>query len=182
VTLDPDGPEGAREELRGAWVLLLAIGMLSVAAGIALLAWPAIGLVTLAWVSGIFLILDAIYEFIAALSGRSEHRGTLSLLGVLSLIAGLFLVRHPVAGVVLFALLLGFWLIVFGAVRFVEAFGRREPRAWDLVIGAVEVLAGIVIVAIPGIGVRTLAILVGIAFVLRGAGTAAVGWALHIGR
>ena len=106
----------------------------------------------------------------------------LVLLGVLSLVAGLFLVRHPVAGVVVFALLLGFWLIVFGAVRLVEAFGHAEHRAWNAVLGVLEVVAGIVIVAIPDIGVKTLALLVGIAFVLRGLGTAAIGWALRQAR
>jgi uncharacterized membrane protein HdeD (DUF308 family) len=43
--------------------------------GVLLLTWPSIGLVTLAWITGIFLIVDAIYQFVAALSRRTEHRG-----------------------------------------------------------------------------------------------------------
>jgi uncharacterized membrane protein HdeD (DUF308 family) len=147
--------------------------------GVLLLTWPSIGLVTLAWITGIFLIVDAIYQFVAALSRRTEHRGMLVLLGVLSLVAGLFLVRHPVAGVVVFALLLGFWLIVFGAVRIVEAFGGAPRRMLDIAIGAVEVAVGIVIVAIPRVGIGTLAILVAIAFILRGIGEMTLGWALR---
>jgi uncharacterized membrane protein HdeD (DUF308 family) len=177
--IDPTEPGGGLEELHRAWWLLLLLGVLGVAAGVIVLVWPGIGLVTLAWVTGVFLILDAIFDVIAALGRETEHRGMLALLGVLSLIAGLLLVRHPIAGVLAIALLLGFWLITFGVVRLVEAFGRRESRALNLVIAAVEVIAGIVIVSIPHIAVGTLAVVVGIACVLRGIATAALGWALR---
>jgi hypothetical protein len=92
------------------------------------LVWPGISLMTLAWISGIFLIVDAIFEFVAALRRRTEGRGLVALLGVLSLIAGLFLVRHPIAGVVAMTLLLGFWLIVFGVVRFIDAILRSPGQ------------------------------------------------------
>jgi len=77
------------------------------------------------------------------------------------------------------ALLLGFWLVVAGAVRFVETFSLRENRGWNLLIAALEVIAGIVIVSVPDIGVGTLAIITGIAFILRGIGTLMIGLGLR---
>lgn len=162
------------------WWLVMLLGILGVSAGVIVLAWPEISLVTLAWVSGIFLLVDGVSELVVSLSRRAEGRGLLALLGALSVIAGLFLVRHPIAGVVAVALLLGIWLVVFGLVRFVEAFGRVERhRVWDLVIAAVEIIAGVIIVATPSIGVAALALIVGIGFVLRGLGTTMLAWALR---
>jgi phage-related protein len=104
------------------------LGIAGIVAGVIVLVWPGISVMMLAWVSGIFLIVDAIFDFVAALRRSTEGRGLLALLGVLSLIAGLFLVRHPIAGVVAMALLLGFWLIVFGVVRFVEPSCAHRDR------------------------------------------------------
>ena len=42
-----------------------------------------------------------------------------------------------------------------------------------------EAVAGIVIVSTPDIGVGTLALLIGIGFILRGLGMCALGWALR---
>jgi uncharacterized membrane protein HdeD (DUF308 family) len=179
MSLDPLASDRDLERFTGAWWLLLLAGVLGIAAGVVVLVWPGISLVSLAWVTGIFLIADAIFEFAAALGRRTDGRGVLALLGVLSLVTGILLVRHPIAGVLVIAMLLGIWLIAFGVVRFVETFGRAEHRTWNLVLAVLEVVAGIVIVAIPDIGVGTLAVVVGIAFVLRGIATAAIGWALH---
>lgn len=171
--------EARPEDLHGAWWLVALLGILGIGAGVVVLVWPGISLVTLAWVTGIFLIVDAIFDIVFALGRETEHRGMLVLLGVLSLLAGLFLVRHPVLGVLLIALLLGFWLITFGVVRLVDVFTRREGRALNVVLAIIEVVAGIVIISVPDIAVGTLAVLVGIAFVLRGIVTAAAGWALR---
>ena len=45
--------------------------------------------------------------------------------------------------------------------------------------GLVELAGGIVIVSSPHIGVATLALLVGIVFIVRGVALCVVAWALH---
>jgi uncharacterized membrane protein HdeD (DUF308 family) len=178
-TIRPTDWEGNLRQVTGAWWLVALLGVFAIAAGVIVLVWPDISLETLAWVTGIFLIVDSIFVFAGALSGEAEHRGLLALVGVLTLIAGLFLVRHPTQAVLAIALLLGFWLIVVGAVRLVEAFSIREQRGWNLLIAAMELIAGIVIVSVPDIGVGTLAIITGIAFILRGIGTLMIGLGLR---
>jgi uncharacterized membrane protein HdeD (DUF308 family) len=170
--------ESARE-WTGYWWLLLLVGILSVAAGVIVLVEPDISLRTLSVVVGIFLLVDGIFEIAASIAGGTANRGLAAFVGVLSVIAGVILVRHPIAGVVAAALLIGIWLIAVGTVRFVTAFDLPEGRGWSIVLGLLEIVAGIVIVSSPDIGVTTLAILVGIAFILRGIGIAALGWGLH---
>jgi len=102
-----------------------------------------------------------------------------ALLGVLTAIVGVLLIRHPIQGIVAVALLIGIWLIAVGVVRIVAGFELDEHRGWNIFAGMVEVIAGIVIVSSPNIGFATLALLVGIAFIVNGVGMFALGWNLH---
>jgi uncharacterized membrane protein HdeD (DUF308 family) len=162
----------------GVWWIVLLLGALGVVAGLVVLVQPDIGLATLAVISGVFLLVDGVFEVASSFSAVA-NRGLVALLGVLSVIAGIILVRHPIAGVVAIALLLGIWLITFGIVRLIEAVESEARRGWSVVVAALELIAGIVIVSIPSIGVATLAVLIGITFILRGLGMCLVAWGLR---
>ncbi len=166
-------------ELKWAQWMLPIIGVLSVAAGVIVLTKPANSLATLAVVAGIFVLVDGAFELAASLSRSTENRGFVAMLGVLSVIVGVLLIRHPISGVAAVALLLGIWLIAIGLVRLIAAFDSLEHRGWRAVAGVVEMIAGIVIVAAPHIGFATLALLVGLAFIANGAGLIGMGWAIH---
>src|SRR3954462_12825512 len=171
--------EDAVQELKWAWWLLLIAGLLGITAGIIVLVQPGISLVTLAVLAGIFLLVDAIFEIAGAIAGSVPGRGMLALLGVLSAIVGVLLMRHPINGVVAIALLLGLWMLTMGVVRAMTAFEGSEQRGWNLLLAALEVIAGIVIVSSPDIGVATLALFIGISFIARGIGMCMVAWMLR---
>jgi uncharacterized membrane protein HdeD (DUF308 family) len=170
--------DGIREATGGWWLFLVA-GVLSIAAGVIVLFKPGDSLATLAVIAGIFLLVDGILELAASLMRVTQSRGSLALLGVLTAIVGVLLIRHPIGGVAAVALLIGIWLIAIGVLRIVAAFELAANRGWNIFAGAVELLAGIVIVSDPNIGFATLALLVGIGFILNGMGMFAVGWSLH---
>lgn len=163
----------------GGWWLFLLVGVLSIAAGVIVLFKPSDSLATLAVIAGIFLLVDGILELTASLMHGTRNRGSLALLGVLTAIVGVLLIRHPIGGIAFVALLIGIWLIAVGVVRIIAAFEVDENRGWNIFAGAVELLAGIVIVSDPNIGFATLALLVGLGFILNGMGMLAVGWSLH---
>ena len=162
-----------------AWWLLLITGLLGVAAGVIVLVQPGISLVTLAVVAGVFLIVDGLFEIPAAIFGGAPNRGLLGIVGAVSLISGVLLIRHPIAGVVAVALLLGLWLLTLGVMRAMTAFDAAEHRGWHALVAALEIIAGIVMVSSPDIGVATLAVVVGISFVVRGLGMCSLAWMLH---
>jgi len=177
----PDDALTAEEvkEATGGWWLVALVGLLSLVVGIVVLFKPGESLATLAVITGIFLLVDGILELLASLFHGTQNRGLVAILGVITAIVGVLLIRHPVQGVTLVALLLGIWLITIGVIRIVAAFESVAHRGMGIVVGLIELIAGIVIVANPNIGYGTLAILVGIAFIINGAGMLALGWAMH---
>jgi len=175
------GQTHSREDLHEAtwaWWLLMLLGLLGIAAGVIVLAKPSDSLATLAVVAGIFVLADGILNLAASFGRRTENRGLVAVMGVLDIVIGVLLIRHPIGGVLAIALLIGIWLIAIGIVRLVGAF-EREQRVWNIVLALLEIAAGIVIVASPPIGFATLALLVGIAFIVNGVGTFALGWMVH---
>lgn len=167
------------ERVLWAWTVLLLVGALSVAAGIIVLAKPHISLATLAVVFGIFLLIDGVLEVSWSLVRRGENRALIAVVGVVTAVVGIVLIRHPTKSVVVIALLVGLWLIVLGLIRLVRAFDQPDHRGWAMLSGVVELAGGIVIVSSPHIGVATLALLVGIVFIVRGIALGVVAWALH---
>jgi uncharacterized membrane protein HdeD (DUF308 family) len=177
----PDGPltSGELRELTwGRWLAVL-MGVVSVVAGVVVLAKPSNSLATLAVIFGIFVLVDGIVELVASLSGATPNRGLLAVVGVLSVIAGVLLIRHPLGGVRAVALVLGIWLIAAGVVRLIAAFDAGGNLLWRLVVALVLVIAGIAIVASPHIGYATLALIAGLGFICYGVGLMVAGWALH---
>jgi uncharacterized membrane protein HdeD (DUF308 family) len=167
------------QEASGWWWLLLLLGGMCIAAGVIVLVQPDISLATLAVIAGIFLLVDGIYDVAVAIAQRVEGRGLLAIIGVISAIAGIVLIRHPIESVVAIALLVGIWLVCIGVVRLISAFELAVNRGWNVFVALIEIAAGIIIVAVPDIGVSTLAIFVGIAFIIRGIGLCAAAWLLR---
>ena len=166
-------------ELTWGWWLAMLVGAMSMVAGIIVILKPSHSLATLAVIFGIFILVDGIFELAASLSGDVQNRGMLGVLGALSVIAGVLLIRHPLGGVKAVALLLGIWLIAAGVVRFIAAFVALEHRLWRIIGAVVLGLFGVVIVSSPHIGYATLAVIAGIGFIAYGIVTMALGWAMH---
>jgi uncharacterized membrane protein HdeD (DUF308 family) len=166
-------------EWTSGWWLLMLVGALSVVAGVIILFKPSDSLSTLAVVAGIFVLIDGIMELIASFSRQTQSRGLVAVLGVLSAIVGILLIRHPIAGVTAIALFIGIWLAAVGVVRLAMAFDDPRDRTWNLVVAGLELVAGIAIVASPDIGLATLALLVGIAFIINGIGLLGLSGSLY---
>ncbi len=172
-------PEADLREAARLWWLTLAVGLLSIAAGIIVLLKPSESLATIAVVVGIFVAIDGVIALVAALRGSASSKGLSALAGALGLVVGAFLIRHPIHGVTAVAMLVGLWLIAVGALRLVLSFDAPEHRGWRALVGAIELIAGIVIVSSPDIGLATLAILVGVSLIVNGIGFTVLGGLLH---
>ena len=156
----------AAEELRpltSLWWLLMLFGVVTLGVGIFFVVSPHETLSTFTVIAGIFLLVDGVLAIFGSIFGRGEGRGLLALIGVLSAIAGLVLIKKPFDTLVVFTLIIGVWFVVAGVVRFVTAFASPEGRNGNIFIAILDVVAGIVILAWPDLGLATLAVIIGIA-------------------
>jgi len=90
------------------------------------------------------------------------------LLGVLSLIAGLVVIRNPRESLVLLAVAFAVWAIVFGGVSLGRGLVRSHRRWVRLLRGVVLVTAGTVIISWPDISGEALTVLAGLTIILNG--------------
>lgn len=161
------------------WWIVLLVGVLSVVAGVILVFKPSHSLTTLAVIFGIFLLIDGIGELIGSFAGRVENRGLAAIIGVLGIVFGILLIRHPSGAVTAIGLLIGIWMVAAGIVRLVRSVLVSRHPVLGVMVALLEVIVGIVIVADPHIGYATLAILTGIWLILSGIGTIGVGLLIH---
>jgi uncharacterized membrane protein HdeD (DUF308 family) len=172
-TYSPSGAASALGKLGGHWGWPLAFGILTAAAGLAAVVWPGITLLAAAIVFGVQLIVAGIYRLVAAFASTDATvttRVLLALLGVLSLIVGLYAVRHVLLTIVALGLLLGIFWVANGVIELFTAISHRNMpgRGWRLVMGTLSVLAGVVLLAIPGISLITLVVLLSIWLIVFG--------------
>ena len=106
-----------RGEGRVRWALLVW-GLISVAAGIVVLIWPAITAMVLVYVIAIWAIVTGVVEIAAAVAFRKEitNEWALALGGVLSVAVGAFMLVAPGSGAVALVWLIGAYAIALGIV------------------------------------------------------------------
>jgi uncharacterized membrane protein HdeD (DUF308 family) len=155
------------------WGWLLGYGVLTLLAGIAVLVWPSQTLLVLAVLFGIQLIITGMFRFVSALAVDDLTGGTrvlLALLGVLSIIIGLWAVRHAVLTLLALTVFLGIFWIVSGVIDVFTALSHREMpnRGWSVTVGVLSAIAGIIVLAFPGLTLLGLAVILGIWLVVFG--------------
>jgi uncharacterized membrane protein HdeD (DUF308 family) len=165
---------------RSLWWLFLLFGLITIAAGIIVLVWPSISLQTIAVIIGIFLLIDGIFELVASIAGKGEQgRGLVAILGVISIIAGLYLIKEPFKALNAFVIVVGIWFVVSGVIRFFSAFSQPENRGVNIAVGLLDVIAGIIVLVWPNVGLATIAIIVGVVLIVRGLAFTAAGWQIR---
>lgn len=166
-------------EVSQGWWLLIIIGVSSLVAGAILVAKPSNSLATLAVVFGIFLLIDGIIELIESFGHSIENRGLAAVIGILGIIIGIILIRHPTHAVTAIGLLIGIWLVATGAVSLARAIATGSWGLLWLLIAVLKIAVGIVIIADPHIGYATLAVLSGIWLIVNGISAIVLGLGLR---
>jgi uncharacterized membrane protein HdeD (DUF308 family) len=111
----------------GTRVLLALLGVLSFIVGLYALRNVLVTIAALALLLGIFWIVNGAVETFTALSDRGmQGRGWAIFMGLLSIVAGVVVLVYPGISLTTLAIVLGFWLIVFGVMEIVAAFRLRS--------------------------------------------------------
>ena len=169
------------------WGLLVVFGVITVAAGLCAVVWPGITLLAAAIVFGVQLIVAGVYRLVGAFASPDVTGGTrvlLALLGVLSLIIGLYAVRHVLLTIIALALLLGIFWIVNGVIEIFTAGSHREMhgRGWRVAMGILSIIAGIIVLATPAISLVVLVVVLSIWLIMFGVLEVSLGLRLRSAR
>jgi uncharacterized membrane protein HdeD (DUF308 family) len=150
------------------WWLSSIIGILTLGVGVFFVVAPHETLSTITVIAGIFVVIDGLVAIVGSIAGRGENRGVLALVGVIGVVAGVVLIKHPFQALVVLTLIVGIWFVVAGIARFVATFSLREDRLGNILLALLDVIAGVIILAWPELGLATLAVIFGIVLILRG--------------
>jgi uncharacterized membrane protein HdeD (DUF308 family) len=141
---------------------LAFLGLLATALGVAAIVWPGVTI-------GVAVALFAVYCFVNAIGQlvtmftieRSVGRDILRLLlAVIDVAAGVVALVYPGMTAEVLTIVVGFWAIFGGSVELTGAFTGRS--GWLGVAGLLTIVAGVVLIAAPGIGAVSLALIFGI--------------------
>src|ERR1700722_15481480 len=149
------------------WGWVFAYGVLTLLAGVFVLAWPGETLLVIAVLFGVQLIVSGIFRVGPAFASQDLTGGTrvlMALLSVLSIIIGLWAVRHVLLTLLALTVFLGIFWIVNGVIEIFTALSHREmrDRGWSAVMGILSAIAGIIVLAYPGLTLLGLAVILGI--------------------
>ena len=168
---------------RQSWVLLLQ-GVLGIVVGVLAIIYPDLALATIALLFAAWAIVSGVSQ-LAAGWRVAEHRGRswpFLIAGAASLIAGILALVAPGITILYLILLLGAWILISGLMEVYTAWRIRAEitNEWVLaLIGALRVLAGIIILAQPYIGAVLTAALFATWAILSGIAALALGWRLR---
>jgi uncharacterized membrane protein HdeD (DUF308 family) len=152
------------------WGWLLAFGIITLLTGIIVLAWPGPTVLVIAVVFGVQLLVGGLFWFVSALASEEKHTATRILLAVLAIVVGVVVLRSPATVALLLPLVLGLFWMVSGIIETFHALVAREitSRGWAVASGLLGLLAGIVLLAYPGVGLVTMTYLLGVWLVIYG--------------
>ena len=154
------------------WKSAVVSGLLAVAIGVAIVAWPGISITVAAIFFGAGLLLTGVQQVFFAFSLHVSAGGRVLLFisGAASLILAIMAFRHLYDAVLLLAIWIGVGFIFRGVATTVSAISdpTLPGRAWNVFVGLLSLVAGVVVLASPFDSIGTLALVVGIWLIVIG--------------
>jgi len=138
-----------------AWPAVALGGLGLLAVGIMLLVWPRESLTLVAILIGAALVVSGVVRLVEGFSAHRESGGMRAgyiVIGLLAILAGIYLLRHHALSLFLVSFVAGVYFIAHGISDLGVAFSGQAPaRGLRAVLGIVSIAAGILMVVWPGI-------------------------------
>lgn len=151
------------------WLVALQ-GLIAVAFGILLLAYPTGILIVLTVLLGIFWLINGIFVLASLVSNRSDRRWK-TLVGLLGVAAGILVLAYPLYSAVilpsLLAIIVGVIGLIIGAVHLVRGFSGAGPGAG--VIGIVSIIFALILIAHPFLAALAVIMVIAVLAIIGGA-------------
>jgi uncharacterized membrane protein HdeD (DUF308 family) len=156
----PAGDDAMSALLAQNWWAIALRGVFAIIFGIIALLMPGATMLALVLLFAAYLLVDGIFAIIAAVrAARSQERwGWLIFEGLVDLVTGGIAAVWPLITIVAFALLMGAWAIVTGALLLGASYRLNIPHGrWLMALaGAISVIWGVLLIIWPLIGALVL--------------------------
>ncbi|MFJ4687527.1 HdeD family acid-resistance protein [Streptomyces sp. NPDC088789] len=165
---EPEPPfEGPLHRLsRAAWQIVLLTGVASLVLGVLVLVWPGASLLAAGVFFGLYLLISGVFQLVSAFgTHRTTSLRVLAFIsGALSILLGLFCFRGPMQSILLLALWIGIGWLIRGITQTLAAGSDSAvpARGWQIFLGIVTFLAGIVLIVSPFESIAVLTLVGGI--------------------
>jgi uncharacterized membrane protein HdeD (DUF308 family) len=158
--------------LQHLWKSTLLSGILAVILGILVLTWPGKTIIVAAIIFGAYLLVTGIAQVIFAFSLHVSAGGRVLLFisGAASLILAVLCFRSLQNSILLLAIWIGVGFIFRGVATAVSAISdpTLPGRGWEIFIGVITLIAGVIVLASPFESIATLTLVVGIWLIVIG--------------
>jgi uncharacterized membrane protein HdeD (DUF308 family) len=167
----PAGGRGAATGLvtmnsRRAVPVFLVRGGLAIAFGLLALLWPAVTILVLALVFGVYAVADGVSAIVHALRhGDRPHRWVTFAGGLFSVVAGAIALVWPGITVLALVVVIGVWAVFTGVAEGVAVIRLRHQIRGALLLGvggAISAIAGVLILLQPLAGAVGIALVIGV--------------------
>ncbi|MDX3760094.1 HdeD family acid-resistance protein [Streptomyces mirabilis] len=159
-------PEGPLHFIaRSAWQAVLLAGIAAFVLGVLVLVWPGASLLAAGVLFGLYLLFSGVLQLVAAFGTHlaTSLRVMAFISGALSILLGLFCFRGPMQSTLLLALWIGIGWLFRGITQTLAA--ASDPtvpaRGWQIFLGIVSSLAGIVLIVSPFTSIAVLTLVGG---------------------
>lgn len=165
------------------WAAVLLGGLGLIGVGIALLVWPSASLTVVAILIGAAVVVSGLVRLYEGFTTRGESGGMRAayiVIGLVAVIAGLYLLRHHTLSLFFVAFVTGVYFIMHGVSDIGVAISAKVPgRALRGVLGVFSLAAGLLMVIWPGITLVLLLTLVAAWLIFYGCVLAALSFGLR---
>jgi len=159
------------------WKSTLVSGVLALALGVLTLIWPGKTILIAAILFGIYLLVTGTAQVLFAFSLHVSASGRVLLFisGAASLVLAVLAFRHfgkdPITAILFLAIWIGVGFIFRGVATSISAISdpTLPGRGWQIFVGVISLLAGIVMIGSPFESLAILTLIVGIWLVVIGA-------------
>ena len=153
------------------WVFLLQ-GFAGIIIGLMLITEPGATLVALTTVLGFYWLITGVLALVQVFVDRATPWFWSLLAGLVGILAGLFVLRHPLVAALtvptVLVIILGIQGLVIGAVQIIGGF--KGGGIGPFILGAINVLVGILLLGSPVAAALAVPLVFGVLLLIQGAG------------
>ena len=153
------------------WVFLLQ-GFAGIIIGLMLITEPGATMVALTTVLGFYWLITGVLALVQVFVDRATPWIWSLLAGLVGILAGLFVLRHPLVAALtvptVLVIILGIQGLVIGAVQIIGGF--KGGGIGPFILGAINVLVGILLLGSPMAAALAVPLVFGVLLLIQGAG------------